>query len=378
MRLAFVVPRYGQEIVGGAESAARAFAERLAARGHEVAVLTSTSRTLDWEDALPRGEETDNGVTVVRLRPVGPRAPGFAHRFARLVATGRASEAEEEEFLAAQGPVLEGLSSALAACQPERVMVYPLLYWPGIEVLRRVPERIVLHPAAHPEPILKLGSYRGALARSRRIVFQSRAEEALVRRIARIGTARTICLPLGVEVTTARSEAASPVVVALGRVTRDKGAMLLNELWRRARPELALRFIGPVAEPLDPAPGVELGGVLPVRARDQEVARAVAVMVMSRYESFSLAAAEAMAIGVPVIANGHNPVLAELVERSGAGLVVRRAEEVLAAASLLAGDPALRAALGDRGRRFAAAELDWERILDRYEGFIGAAGRRSR
>jgi glycosyltransferase involved in cell wall biosynthesis len=59
-------------------------------------------------------------------------------------------------------------------------------------------------------------------------------------------------------------------------------------------------------------------------------------------------------------------------------LIVRRAEEVLAAASLLAGDPALRAALGDRGRRFAAAELDWERILDRYEGFIGAAGRRSR
>jgi len=378
VRLVFVVPRYGDEVVGGAESAARDFAERLSVRGHEVVVLTSTSRTMEWEDSLGAGEETLHGVTVVRLKPVAPRAPGFAHRAARVVATGRASKAEEEEFLVAQGPVLDGFGSVLRGSEPERVVVYPLLYWPGIEAVRSFPERIVLHPAAHPEPILELGCYRDALERSRRIVFQSRAEETLVRRIARIGAARTIRAPLGVEVTSARSDAISGAVVAVGRVGRDKGSMFLNELWRQARPGIGLRFVGPVVEPLDPAPGVELRGVVASRVRDEEVARAVAVMVMSRYESFSLAAAEAMAVGVPVIANGHNPALAELVATSGAGIVCHRAEEVLAAVSLLASDPALREELGERGRRFARRELEWDRILDGYEDFIGGVERRSR
>jgi len=378
VRLAVVVPRYGEEIVGGAESAARAFAERLAQRGHEVTVFTSTSRTMEWEDALNAGEESLGGVKVVRLRPVSPRAPGFEARFRRLMATGRASPSEEAEFLRAQGPVLDGLVPALRAYASDRVMVYPLLYWPAIEAVRAFGERVVLHPAAHPEPVLELGCYRDALTRSRRIVFQTAAEEALVRRVARIGAARTARAPLGVEVGTVRSEQTSGAVVALGRVARDKGSMFLNELWRCAQPKAALRFLGPVVEPLDPAPGVELRGVVSSRARDEEVARAVAVVVMSRYESFSLAAAEAMAVGVPVIANGHNPVLAELVDASGGGILCRRAEEVLAAVHLLAHDATLRERLGDRGRRFVARALDWDRILDLYESFIGVAERRSR
>jgi hypothetical protein len=66
-RLAFVVPRYGPEIVGGAETLARGFAERLADRV-EVEVLTTCARDHHtWQNVLPCGAERQNGVTVRRF-----------------------------------------------------------------------------------------------------------------------------------------------------------------------------------------------------------------------------------------------------------------------------------------------------------------------
>ena len=43
-RVAFVVPRYGVDVVGGAETLVRGFAEHLAAEGHAVEVFTTCAR----------------------------------------------------------------------------------------------------------------------------------------------------------------------------------------------------------------------------------------------------------------------------------------------------------------------------------------------
>src|SRR5207342_3127991 len=67
VRLAFVVQRYGPEVVGGAELHCRWVAEHLAAR-HEVEVLTTTATDyLTWENVLPEGVHHINGVQVRRF-----------------------------------------------------------------------------------------------------------------------------------------------------------------------------------------------------------------------------------------------------------------------------------------------------------------------
>src|SRR5256885_63109 len=66
--IAFVVPRYGREIVGGAETLARGFAERLPADRFAVEVLTTCA--LDhhtWKNVLAPGEERQGNVTVRRF-----------------------------------------------------------------------------------------------------------------------------------------------------------------------------------------------------------------------------------------------------------------------------------------------------------------------
>lgn len=74
----------------------------------------------------------------------------------------------------------------------------------------------------------------------------------------------------------------------------------------------------------------------------------------SRAENFALAAAEAMAAGLPLLLSDQVGIHDEAAA-AGAALVAPRAVEPLAAAlALLASDPARRAAMGAAGRRLAA------------------------
>lgn len=68
MRVAFVVPRYGDGIGGGAETLTRGLAERLAATGTAVEVLTTCARDhLTWKNVLPPGVSPEHGLTVRRF-----------------------------------------------------------------------------------------------------------------------------------------------------------------------------------------------------------------------------------------------------------------------------------------------------------------------
>ena len=79
MKLCFVVPRYGVEVIGGAESGARMLSEHLVAeRGWEVEVITTCARDhQSWDNVYLAGDSLVNGVVVRRFPVVRGRAPGF-------------------------------------------------------------------------------------------------------------------------------------------------------------------------------------------------------------------------------------------------------------------------------------------------------------
>ena len=156
------------------------------------------------------------------------------------------------------------------------------------------------------------------------------------------------------------AEASDPVVICVGKLDHRKGQDLAATAWpevRRRHPRalLVLVGIGSLPAALRSQPGVHCLGH---RADVPELmSRATLCIVPSRDEPFGLAAIEAMAAGVPVLASGAGG-LGEVVE-GGAGALFRRgdaADLARVAADLLA-DPVALARLAAAGR---------SRVNDRY------------
>ncbi|NNN13913.1 MAG: hypothetical protein HKL81_09235 [Acidimicrobiaceae bacterium] len=67
-KISFVTPRFGSDITGGAEFAARMIAERLVKRGFAVEALTTVAGDIaKWEPKYDEGLSVENGVSVNRF-----------------------------------------------------------------------------------------------------------------------------------------------------------------------------------------------------------------------------------------------------------------------------------------------------------------------
>lgn len=384
MRVAFVVPRYGSEVIGGAEHAARMLAERLALLpGHAVEVLTTCAvdaRT--WEDAYRPGASDLHGVSVTRFSARG-RHPRFDVLSAPALAGPRATTWQEQrQFIVRQGPVSADLEEAVAGCRADVVVFYPYLYATTVFGLPRVAGRGVLHPAAHDEPALWLPVFDSVFRAASGLVYQTSAERHLVaRRFAGLPARFQLDLGLGVDVpSTLPAPSATPVdgrpyVCCLGRVEDGKGTRLLARYfaaYKRRRPgPLALVLAGPVVDPPPSHRDVVVLGRVDEAVKWQLLGNAELLLSPSAYEAFSLALVEAWALGTPAMVNAACPPTFEQVSRSGGGMAFDGYASFEAGLDRLLGDPGLRAALGAAGKRYVETRFAWPALMRRYARFLG-------
>ncbi|MCU1426476.1 MAG: hypothetical protein JWL83_476 [Actinomycetia bacterium] len=387
MKLGFVLPRYGIEIHGGAESAARMLAERLAVSdGWSAEVFTSCAvDSQTWADELPPGTFDVNGVTVHRFVSQPKDVATFHARSIELFgAPSTVTEADARAWIDLQGPVCPDVVDAAAASDCALVTFHPYLYWPTVYGVPRLAERAVLHPATHDEPPIFFPPYRQVFESPSGLVFWSDEERDLAqRRFPNITTRPQLVLGIGVEAEPGHAAAARarigvgdrPYVLCLGKVTEMKGTAALARFFARYKElhpgPLTLVFAGPVAD----VPPEGLRDVLVAGPVDEEtkwglLRGATALISPSAYESLSLVVLEAWAAGIPVLVNGLcEPTRGHCV-RSGGGLWYDGFASFDAALARLAGDSRLAAHLAAAGRRYVDAFYRWPVVLERYVRFL--------
>jgi glycosyltransferase involved in cell wall biosynthesis len=112
--------------------------------------------------------------------------------------------------------------------------------------------------------------------------------------------------------------------------------------------------------------------LLSERERLQALEAATVVVVPSPFESLSLLALEAMAVGTPVLCNGRSEVLSEHCLKSNAGLFYTDRDEFLECASLMLADERLRRTMGRNGKEYIKRNYRWDVIMAKYDRLIGA------
>ncbi len=384
MRIAFVVQRYGREVLGGAEGLCLQVAERLAGR-FEVAVLTTCARDyLTWEDAYPAGEERLGDVTVRRFPVARPRRVRAFGRLSQRIFGRPHSFREEAEWMERQGPDSPALLAAIAAERDRHdlFVFVTYLYAPTYFGLPLVAERALLAPMAHDEPPLRLGLFRPLFHLPRGLIFNTEEERDFVH--ARFRNAHLPWTVGGAGIDLPAAPAPAPggaaggdYLLYLGRVDVEKGCGELVEEVRRANasgaPPVRLVLAGDVKMKLPRDAAVEVAGRVTEERKRELVAGALALVVPSRYESLSLAALEAWAEGTPVVARADSPVLAGHLERSGGGWPYG-AGELGRVVGMLRGDPEERRRRGLAGRSYVAERYTWERTVETYAAFLERMG----
>lgn len=158
MKLAFIVQRYGPDILGGSEYHCRLIAERLAGR-HQVEVLTTCARDyITWKNEYPEGADRIRGVTVRRFANARTRDITAFNRYSDWIFSYPHQRTDETEWLKQQGPWCPGLLEYLerSYASYDALIFFTYLYAPTVLGLRVDPARSILVPTAHDEPAIHL------------------------------------------------------------------------------------------------------------------------------------------------------------------------------------------------------------------------------
>jgi glycosyltransferase involved in cell wall biosynthesis len=393
VKVAFVTPRYGPQVMGGAETAARQLAEHLLTLTDWKAEAYSTCalNPHTWADELEPGDSTINNVPVHRYASTHGRLDEFYGLDGRLrLAPQRATRKEAREWVDFNGPVSNDLIEAVCAADADVVAFYPYLYHPTVEAIGRIKVPAVLHPAAHDEPALYLPVFRETFGDADGFCFHTAAERELVERNYPVAARPQIVLGLGVGESAGAGRPGGevlglgdrPYIVSVGRVDEHKGSRMLAEYFitykKRNPGPLAMALVGPVSFDLDPHPDIVVTGVVSEADKWDIVHDALVAVSPSALESFSLVVLEAWVDRVPVVVNGTCGPTREHCERSGGGLWFTSFREFEGVLDRLLGDADLRALLGRRGREYVDRFYQWPVLIARYAEFLSSVVARGR
>jgi glycosyltransferase involved in cell wall biosynthesis len=415
MRIAFVVQRYGAEILGGSEYHCRLVAERLAAR-HEVEVLTTCARDyITWKNEYPEGTDRVRGVTVRRFGNARTRDIQAFNEYSDWIFSNPHTRDDEMKWLEMQGPWCPALLEHLQRQHRsyDALIFFTYLYAPTVLGLEVDPSRSILVPTAHDEPAIHLDLYQDVFRLPAAIAFNTEVEKNFLKSTFEIRAIAEETVGCGVDLLQGEGDAptgsppadsdgdddgeAVDVVAQMkargvafrrrhrlygdfllygGRIDAGKGCEELLEYftsYKELGGQASLVLMGVKLMQLPEVPWVNFAGLLSERERLQALEAATLVVVPSPYESLSLLALEAMAVGTPVLCNGRSDVLVEHCRQSNAGLYYQNRDEFIEATALLLDDDRLRRAMGRNGKDYVKRNYRWDVILAKYDRLIAAA-----
>jgi glycosyltransferase involved in cell wall biosynthesis len=389
VKIAIVVQRYGADISGGAELHARYIAERLRKHTPVEVLTTCASDYITWRNALPAGVETVNGVAVRRFPVMRERDPLEFGRHSERVFTRAHAFRDELAWLEVEGPTSPELIAYISAHAAEFAffIFFSFRYYHAYHGVRAVAGKAILVPTAERDGALGLAMFGPIFRGVRALMYNSFEERALIQRVSGNTDVPGVVVGVGSEI----PEHTSPsrfrqkfgirerFAIYVGRIDENKGCGELFDYFQRYSRTLAegmhLVLIGNPIMPIPEHPKIHHLGFVSDQDKFDAIAAAELLIMPSYFESLSMVALEAWALGKPVLANGRCDVLKGQSIRSNGGLYYDSFEEFIETLRAIDMNRSLAIALGRNGRDYFRRHYTWPVVERKYLDMLERLGK---
>jgi glycosyltransferase involved in cell wall biosynthesis len=385
-RIAFVVQRCGDDVVGGAESMALQVAERLR-YAYDVEILTTCARDYQtWRNEYPEGHCMVRDVHVRRFPVDKPRDGAAFDRLSNRISGDLSSLTleQQEQWMRAQGPLSTPLLQYLRDYESlyDVFAFFTYLYATTYFGLPSVARKAVLVPFAHDEWPIRMSMWDDVFAAPRALVYSTEEErDFLTRRFERLPE-RSATIGVGIEPPAERNperfrkrfEIEEPFLLYLGRIEKSKGVGVLFDDFMRYRrgatAPLKLVLVGRAHTEIPVHRDIIAIGQVDDRTKWDALAACNLLVMPSQYESLSLVLLEAWACAKPVLVNARSSVLVGQCRRAQGGIWYDSYEEFEVALDLF--DAELRERLGRQGQEHVRSAYNWSDTVLAYRDILDA------
>lgn len=400
-RIAFVVQRYGEEVVGGAEILTRAVAEKLVKEfSWEIDVFTTTAKSyVTWKNDFPTGKSVLNGVTIHRFDSIIRRSK-FSGLLMRIVKWCRQllqpfpslrtlRQSLEWIWIFLQGPLSPSLVQAIVSKSEsyDRIVYVTYLYYPTLKGLYRsqhLLSKLIVIPCAHDEATFYFDIVQNALRIPKVLLANTPGEKKLLER-AGLAPEKIFIAGLGFDpdvIKPVAQKSADPYILYLGRISSGKGVHWLIDWFlehKRLHPSslLQLHLAGKIDDIRIPEnPSIRYLGFVSDKEKVTLLQNAIALVNPSPFESLSMIVIEALAAGIPTLVNAHCEVLRYYTEQTSTSYGFLDKYSFLYELERLLkidwGSPEARERLA-RSRDWALQNYAWDKVLDVYRSIALSA-----
>lgn len=383
--ITFVIPWYGQDLNGGAETLCRRTAENLLHHNVNVEVFTTCSKEFlsDWSNFYNEGKYVINGVPVQRFAADPRDISLFDSINYKLI--NNIPITQEEEFQFFKNNInSSNMMNQIQAEKGHRIYIFlPYLYGTTYFGAQICPEKSIMLPCLHDESYAYMKIFSKVISNVRGLIFNSKPEQLLAKKIYG-GLVYNEVFGIGVDTITSYSAIKfkekynlEKFLLYTGRKDPQKNLPILINYYCKYIDKHGVRFNLVITGPghID-IPKEYSNHIISTMLSKEDLynaySAAFATCQPSLNESFSLSIMESWLCSTPVLVHGNCEVTKDHTIESNGGLYFTNYEEFEGCVEYFLDNQEESKIMAQNGRNYVLSNFSWDKVISKYINFINS------
>ncbi len=380
-KLAFVIHRFGEGIIGGSENLCKNYISLLKDK-YDIDILTTTAiNHLTWENYYKPGIEKKSDFNIFRFKIDKSRNSKFFKLFNFLLFKTDYTILDELEFIKLQGPYSKDLLYYIKskANEYKYFLFFTYLYFNTFFGAQIVSDKAILVPTAHEEPMIHFSIYKSLFRSPKGMIFLTESEKQLIHKIMKNSYIKNKVVGMEINPLINKKEIKiKPLkykyILYTGRIEEAKGCDKLIYYFTRylkeTKTNLKLIFIGKKEMYVPGSKNIIYLGRLSDADKNLITKNAEVLIQPSQFESFSISTLEAMYYGVPVLVNRLAGPLYEHVKSSKAGFAYSNYDEFKVYLNILLKNKTLYKTMSVRAKKYVRQKYSRKKVYTNLHSFL--------